>query len=282
MIFRLPESSTEVVKSKRNGLFVVTIACLAIFVVMVCLLILADIFYLMHWGVGLKKLGQILSSPQVLDCLRRSFVTSIIALLLILMTAVPVGYALSRYRFFGHSIINTFIDMPIVLPPVVLGISLLAFFGSPLGHWIKVGLQHYGISLVSSLGIVMCQYIVSVSYCIRAVKASFDNVDRRLEHAALTLGCSQFQTFRWVTIPLARNGLIAGGIMAWARAIGVFGPLMVFVGTGSRVQVMPTNMWLELNVGNIETALVVALITMTIASIALVVAHFLAPGRKWS
>lgn len=282
MIFRLAESSTEVVKSKRNGLFAVTIACLAIFVIMVCLLILADIFYLVHWGVGFQKIGQILTSPQVLDCLRRSFVTSIIALLLILMTAVPVGYALSRYRFFGHSIINTFIDMPIVLPPVVLGISLLAFFGSPLGHWIKAGLQHYGISLVSSLGIVMCQYIVSVSYCIRAVKASFDNVDRRLEHAALTLGCSQFQTFRRVTLPLARNGLVAGGIMAWARAIGVFGPLMVFVGTGSRVQVMPTNMWLELNVGNIETALVVALITMTLASIALVAAHFLAPGRKWN
>ena len=70
--------------------------------------------------------------------------------------------------------------------------------------------------------------------------------------------------------------------MAWARAIGVFGPLMVFVGTGSRVQVMPTNMWLELNLGNIENALVVALVTMAIASIALVVTHYMTPGRKWS
>ena len=85
-----------------------------------------------------------------------------------------------------------------------------------------------------------------------------------------------------MTLPLARNGLIAGCVMAWARAIGVFGPLMVFVGTGSRVQVMPTNLWLELNVGNIENALVVALITMGIASIALVAAHCMAPGRKWS
>ena len=70
--------------------------------------------------------------------------------------------------------------------------------------------------------------------------------------------------------------------MAWARAIGVFGPLMVFVGTGPRVQVMPTNMWLELNVGNIEVALVVSLITMTIAGAALVLVHYLAPGRSWT
>ena len=279
---RKTELSPDVVKSKRNTLFVVTIACLILFVGLICVLILADVFYLLNWGVGIKEFCQILTSPLVLNCLARSFVTSFIALLLVLVTAVPVGYALSRYRFFGHSIINTFVDIPIVLPPVVLGISLLAFFGSPLGSWIKQALLHYGISLVSSVGIVMCQYIVSVSYCIRAMKASFDNVDRRLEHAALTLGCSQEQTFWRITLPLARNGLIAGGIMAWARAIGVFGPLMVFVGTGSRVQVMPTNMWLELNVGNIENALVVALITMAIASIALVATHYMTPGRKWS
>ena len=282
MRLRKPELSTDVVRSKRNGLFVTTTACLALFVIMICVLILADIFYLLHWGVGIEEFWKIATSTQVLDCLRRSFVTSFIALLLIVVTAVPVGYALSRYRFFGHSIINTFVDMPIVLPPVVLGISLLAFFGSPMGSWIKEVLQHYGTSLVSSVGIVMCQYIVSVSYCIRAVKASFDNVDRRLEHAALTLGCSQEAAFWRVTLPLARNGLIAGCIMAWARAIGVFGPLMVFVGTGSRVQVMPTNMWLELNVGNVENALVVALITMAIASIALAVTHYMTPGRKWN
>lgn len=282
MNFRKSEWSAEVVKSKQNGLFVLSIGSLVFFVVLISLLILADIFYLLHWGVGIERFWNILTSPQVLDCLRRSFSTSFIALLLIVATAVPVGYALSRYRFFGHSIINTFVDMPIVLPPVVLGISLLAFFGSSMGNWIKEALQHYGISFVSSIGIVMCQYIVSVSYCIRAVKASFDNVDRQLEHAALTLGCSQEQAFLCITLPLARNGLIAGCIMAWARAIGVFGPLMVFVGTGSRVQVMPTKMWLELNVGNIENALVVALITMAIASVALVIAHYMAPGRKWS
>ena len=271
-----------VVGGKGSSLRLVTQICLGLFVVMIAALIAADIFYLVHWKVGVVEFWQILTSEDVLDCLRRSLTTSLTALLLIMLTAVPIGYALSRYRFAGHAFINTIVDVPIVLPPVVLGLSLLAFFGSPLGGWIKTILEKFDVRLISSVGIVMCQYIVSVSYCIRAMKAAFDNVDQRLECAALSLGCSQWQAFRRVTMPLARNGLVAGGIMAWARAIGVFGPLMVFVGTGRRVQVMPTNMWLELNVGNVEVALVVALITMSIAAIALVCVHYLAPGRNWS
>jgi molybdate transport system permease protein len=275
------EETCEVVGG-RGALSRLTLAFLFVFVLIIITLIAADIAYLIKWKVGAKKLWEILSSEVVLDCLKRSIITSLSSLFLILITAVPIGFALSRHRFRGHSILNTFVDIPIVVPPVVLGLSLLAFFGSPLGGWIKTFLGKFGISLISSVGIVMCQYIVSVSYCIRAMKASFDGVDRQLEHVALTLGCTQWSAFRRVTLPLARNGLVAGGIMAWARAIGVFGPLMVFVGTGSRVQVMPTNMWLELNVGNIEVALVVSLITMSIAAIAIVFVHYLAPGRSWT
>jgi len=96
------------------------------------------------------------------------------------------------------------------------------------------------------------------------------------------LGCSQWQAFRRVTLPMARNGLVAGGIMAWARAIGVFGPLMVFIGTGARVQVMPTSIYLELSIGNIETSLVIALVMVLLASVALALVHRLAPGRQWT
>ncbi len=272
----------QVVGSKRSPLRFVCLGCLALFVAIIISLIAADILYLINWKVGLTKLWQILTSDEVLDCLVRSIATSLTSLLLIMIFAVPVGYALSRYRFRGHAFINTIIDLPIVLPPVVLGLSLLAFFGSGLGGWLKTILTAFGFSIVSSLGIVMCQFLVSVSYCIRATKASFDGIDRRIENVALTLGGSQWQVFRRITLPLARNGLVAGGIMAWARAIGVFGPLMVFVGTGPRVQVMPTSMWLQLSIGNIEVALVVALITMSIAAVALVCVHYLAPGRNWT
>jgi len=169
-----------------------------------------------------------------------------------------------------------------VLPPVVIGLSLLAFFGTPAGATIKSALKTGNWSMVSAIGIVLCQFLVSVSYAIRATKASFDSVDRQLEQVALSLGCSRLRAFRKVTLPLARNGLIAGSVMAWARAIGVFGPLMVFVGTGPRVQVMPTTMWLELSIGNIEVSLAIALVAVFMATAALAIVHRLAPGKAWT
>ena len=102
-------------------------------------------------------------------------------------------------------------------------------------------------------------------------------MDPALEPVARVLGCSEWRAFWRVSLPLARNGLIAGGVMAWARAVGVFGPIMVFVGTGPRVLVMPTTLWLELSIGNIETAIVLALIMLALAGTALTLVHWLSP-----
>ena len=248
------------------------------FVIIVLVLIFADQEYLRSHGMTLDRVWEIICSDDVFNSLKLSFITSSITLLLIILTAVPIGFALSRYRFRGHSFLNTVVDVPIVLPPVVIGLSLLAFFGAYPGIYIKEMVESCGWSLTSGIGIVMCQYLVSVSYCIRAMKASFDGVDRNLENVALSLGCSPTQTFFKVTLPLARNGLIAGSVMAWARAIGVFGPLMVYVGTSTRVSVMPTAMYLEFNNGNIEVALVIALITVAIAGLAIIFVHWLVPG----
>ena len=147
---------------------------------------------------------------------------------------------------------------------------------------VKRALAGVHLSMVSGLGIVLCQFLVSVPYCIRAAKASFDEVDRELEAVAMVLGSDRWRTFRGVTLPLARNGLVAGGVMAWARAVGVFGPIMAFVGTGPRVQVMPTCIWLELSVGNIEVSLTLALVMLGLAGAALLAVHVLAPGRSWT
>jgi len=266
----------------RYSLALVSMSMLCVFVILVMVLVLSDVFYLVNHNVGLERIIQIITTPAVRSAVMLSLVTSIITIILVMVTAIPAGYALSRYRFPGHTIVNTIVDVPIVLPPVVIGISLLAFFGTPAGAGIKQLLHTGGWSIISGIGIVLCQYLVSISYCIRATKASFDSVNREVEQVALTLGCTRWGAFRRVSIPLARNGLIAGGIMAWARAIGVFGPLMVFVGTSPRVQVMPTTLWLELSVGNIETALVIALISLCMASGALIVVHLLAPGKSWT
>lgn len=266
---------------RANLLSVISLVLLGVFVLVIGVLLVADIAYLFNHDVSAADLWRILTSAEVAAAIRLSLITSLVTLALVMVFAVPIGYALSRYRFFGHALLNTIVDVPIVLPPVVIGLSLLAFFGTPVGGAIKAALSKGDWTLASGIGIVLCQFLVSISYCIRATKASFDSVDRNLEQVALSLGCSQWGAFWRVTLPLARSGLVAGGIMAWARAIGVFGPLMVFVGTSPRVQVMPTTMWLELSIGNVEVSLVVALLAVLMAGAALALVHWLLPGRKW-
>ena len=299
-------------KKRRDPVKIFSLVSLALFAGLIALLIASDFIYMAHWKVGPRKTWEILSSGEVVSSFYLSLITSFLTLLLVLLTAVPIGYALSRCRFPGHTLVDTVVDIPIVLPPIVLGLSMLAFFGTEFGASVKEGINAvcetihlvFGFPLKffqstsvgnhlyefwdntepgvdGIFGIVMCQYLVAVSYCIRAVKAAFEDVDRGLEDVALTLGASRVGVFRMVTLPLARNGLVAGGIMAWARAIGVFGPLMVFVGTGRRVQVMSTIMWLHLNIGNVEAALAVSLVTMLIAAMAILLVHKLVPGRRW-
>jgi len=250
---------------------------LLLFLIVICGLLAADVAYLSVKGTRWQQAIALLIQPRILFAMRMSAATSLTTLVLILLTAIPVGYALSRYRIPGRSLINAIIDLPIVMPPVVAGISLLAFFSFGVGVPIRHALESAHLSLASGIGIVMGQYLVAVSYCIRSAKAAFDSVDPTLEHVGQVLGCSEWHAFWRISVPLARNGLLAGGVMAWARALGVFGPLMVLVGTGPRVLVMPTALWLELSIGNIETAVCIALIMLAMATTALALVHWLIP-----
>jgi molybdate transport system permease protein len=278
---RQPEEIQPISGPRMTALNVVSLGFLALFVIWIGSLIYADLSYLHRNNLSLGTVWEILGAPDVLSSIRLSLFSSLVTLGLVIFFSVPIGYALSRHRFPGHSVVNTMVEVPIVLPPVVIGVSLLAFFATPFGEFLKDALKWGGWSLTSAIGIVLCQFLMAVPYAIRMNKASFDSADRRLEHVAMSLGCTQWQAFRRVTLPLARNGLIAGSVLAWARAIGVFGPLMVFVGTSPRVMVMPTKIWLELSIGKVEVSLAVAMIMLLIAGVALVVVHRLTPGRTW-
>ncbi len=262
-------------KCKKINLFdFVMISFLVIFLLMVIMLLVSDVVYIFKDQITFQDIIEIICSKDVVDGFIMSVMSSTITLIFIIIFSIPVGYALSRYSFQGHSIVNTMIDIPIILPPVVIGISLLTFFGSPYGIALKAFLKDYDISIMSIIGIVLCQFLVSVSYCIRAVKTSFDEIDKDYENIAMSLGCSKASSFFKVSLPLAKNGIIAGIIIAWARAIGVFGPLMVFVGTSPRVTVMPTAIWLQINIGNTEKSIIIALIMVLISSSVLALAHF--------
>jgi molybdate transport system permease protein len=241
-----------------------------------------------------------ITSPRVLNSVLLSVVTAATTTVLALLIGIPAAYALSRFRLPGAALWDTILDLPIVLPPAVMGISLLVFFQTDLGAWTLGLLDHTPLRVIADWslgawlkarptaewwhdltgesdwgfaytirGIVLAQFMVAASFCVRSLKAAFDGIDPRIEGVARTLGCSHFRAFTKVAIPAARNGLVAGGVMTWARAIGEFGPILFFVGTAAKVRVMPIAIYLYMSVGDIELALAIAVLMMAIATVTL-------------
>jgi len=119
-------------------------------------------------------------------------------------------------------------------------------------------------------GIVLAQFFIACSFGVRAVKASFDTIGRRHEDVARTLGCTQRQAFFRVVLPMARTGIVAGGIMTWARAIAEFGPILFFCGaTRWKTEVMPIAMFLKFSVGRIEESVALVLVMISISAVTL-------------
>ncbi|MHC4461029.1 MAG: ABC transporter permease [Planctomycetota bacterium] len=262
--------SNAPVKSWRGRLFVAAgFVFVVVFVAFILLLIIADIFY-----IDSKAVLTVLTSRFIRHALWMSIWTSITTVLLSLLFAIPIGFMLSRFQFRGRLLVDAVVDLPIIFPPLVAGLTLLVFFSqTAFGRWIQ---EDLGIEFVfQPKGIVLCQFLVSASFAIRSAKTAFDDVDRRFENVAMTLGCSQWGSFRFVSLPLAANGIIAGGILTWARAFGLFGPLIIFVGSfRGRTEVLSTAVFLEQSVGNLEVALAVALLMILVALIALTIIHF--------
>jgi len=236
----------------------------AIFILFVLTLILADALY-----IDKKAVLTVLTSPFIRHALWMSIWTSTTTTLLAVLFAMPVGFCLSRFRFPGRALADTMVDLPIVFPPLVAGLTLLVFFSqTAIGRWIQ---EYAGLQFVfQPKGIVLCQFVVAASFAIRSAKTAFDAVDRRLEGVALTLGCTKWESYCRVSLPLATNGITAGAILTWARAFGLFGPLLIFVGSfRGKTEVLSTTIFLEQSVGNLEVALAIALLLIGVALIAL-------------
>ncbi len=180
-----------------------------------------------------------LDRPVVTEALRLSFVTTAMSLGVIIALGTPVALLLARRRFPGRDLIDTLLDLPMVLPPAVAGIALLMAFGREgiLGG----ALDALGVRLAfTTTAVVLAQVFVASPLYIKAAKAGFEAVDPELERVSATLGRSRLETFFRVTAPLARPALLGGAVMAWARALGEFGATIVFAGnTLGRTQTMP-------------------------------------------
>jgi molybdate transport system permease protein len=178
--------------------------------------------------------------------------------------ALPIGYLMSRVRFPGRSLVDALLDIPIVLPPLVIGLSLLILFQTPPGR----ALQEWIPVTYEIPSIIVAQFSVACAFAVRTLRATFDQIPVRQEQVALTLGCTRGQAFWMVVFPEARRGILTAATLAWARSLGEFGPILIFSGaTRMRTEVLPTTVFLELSVGNLEAAVAVSLL-MVVAAVA--------------
>jgi molybdate transport system permease protein len=204
-----------------------------------------------------------LSSIMVAEAIRLSLITTLTTLLIVVTFGTPVAYYNARHQYRGKRLIETLIDLPIVLPPSVAGIALLLAFGrlGLLGQYFSV----LGINIAfTTTAVVLAQLFVSSPFFIRQATTSFEDVDPQYERAAHTLGASSAATFFRVTAPIALNGIVSGALMTWARALGEFGATLIFAGNFQGVtQTMPLAIYTALN-SDLNAAIYIAIILVLI------------------
>ena len=255
-----------------------------IYLGLILLLVAADVWYVVASLDSSEGLSDLLDWENLWQSVRLTFISSTISAILAVLVAIPVGYLLSRYRFFGRSIIDAILDIPVVLPPLVIGLSLLILFNNFPPKALDWGvasldemLLEYGFRVThTKLAIVIAQFTVASAFAIRTMKVAFDQVDPRSEQVAMTMGASRGRAFFDVVLPQTRHAVVAAGMLAWARALGEFGPILVFAGaTRGKTEVLSTSVYLEINTGNLKGAVLISLILIAIAIITTLIVRLL-------
>ena len=187
-----------------------------------------------------------LQETDVRDALGVSLLTPAGATLIVLILGVPMAYAMVRRSFPGRGLIDTLIDLPIVVPPPIAGIALLAFLGplSPLGQYLD---DRFGLRFFDSVyGIIAAQTFVASPYLIRASMVAFSAVDVRYENVARTLGATTFSAFLRITLPLSLRGILIGAVLTWFRAMAEFGSLRILANNPKTLPILAFERQIEL------------------------------------
>ncbi len=238
------------------------------YVLLLALLVIADI-----WSISPRRLLETWTTPEIVASIRLTLLSCTITAMLSMWVAVPLGYLLARVPFRGRWLVETLLDIPVVLPPLVIGLSLLILFHLPLGGtnleaWLQA---RFGLRVTyAPPAVVLAQFTVACAFAVQTLRVTFERIDPRAEQVAWTLGCRRSQAFWWVVLPQAWRGLLVAFTVAWARALGEFGPIYVFAGTiRGRTEVLSTSVFLELSVGQLDRAVAVALLMVVAAAVIL-------------
>jgi molybdate transport system permease protein len=216
------------------------------------------------WG----RFGDVLAGDGARAALRLSLEVSLAATVLSVLLGVPLAWVLARREFRGRSVLRALVVLPIVLPPVVAGVGLLAALGRQgvVGGWLD---RAFGIQLTfSTSGAIIAATFVSMPLVVLAAEAGFRGLDPRFEQAAGVLGASPAYTLRRVVLPMTAPQLAAGAVLAWARALGEFGATITFAGNlQGRTQTVPLAVFQQLQTdrgGAVALSLVLVVISVAV------------------
>src|SRR5690606_23307228 len=221
-------------------------------------------------------------TPDEVTAIVLSLKVAAVAAVASLPFGVAVAWLLARGRFPGKALLDALVDLPLVLPPVVMGYALLVLFGQqgPAGRWLE---DTFGFPFAFRwTGAALACAVMGFPLMVRAIRLSIEQVDRRLVQAAATLGAPPWKVFLTITLPLAWPGLVAGAVLAFAKALGEFGATITFVSNSpGQTQTIPAAIYSLLQVPGGESGVWrLAAVSLCISLGALVLSEWLVRRQR--
>ncbi len=255
------------------------VAIAVMYLLLILGMIWADLWYAVT-NVSTEEFTALFDNDDIRASIKLTLISCTVTAILSIIVAVPIGYLLSRYSFPGKTLLDAILDIPIVLPPLVVGLSLLILFNKVelFGVSIDEALVAFGKLFGADFGVtykvpavILAQFTVACAFAVRTMRNTFDQISPRSEQVAMTLGCSRARAFFSVVLPEAWRGISTAGTLAWTRAMGEFGPILVFASTiRGRTEVLSSTVFLEISIGNLEGAVIISLLMVSIAVVVLV------------
>jgi len=257
-------AATPTAVRRRGGRAAVPVTIVLLVLLPLILMPLAAIFVFAFRG-GAADFFRVLSSREAQFALRFSLLIAFATALINAVFGTYTAYVLSRYRFRGERPLGILVNLPVAIPTVVVGTSLLLLWGpiGLLGRWlVPLGLQ----PMFAPAGVLLAHLFVTFPYMLGAVKPVLDEIEGTYEEAAYTIGANRWQTFRWVILPALRGGLFTGVLLTFAHSLGEFGATVLVSGNlRLKTQTAPLYIFAQFEAGNVAAANAVAAVLATLS-----------------